>query len=618
MRVIVAGRPNPPVPDDVPDWHPLRDPGIVRVLAESPHARDVKRLGQQELQGLLLGGAAGRDVLGLLAAARGGLSGADLSDLAGVPLWEVEKIAHTVAGRTFARRPGRWAPDSGPEVYLLGHEELQAAATRYLADQLPAYRERLHAWAGGYRARGWPPGTPEYLLAGYFQLLAMLGDLRRMAGCALDRVRHDRMLIVTGGDAAALAEVRAALDLTAAQDAPDLGTALALACRRDQLADRNAGTPAKLPAVWAALGQVTRAEALAASITDPHERAEALVRVTEALAAAGLHQQAAAAAAQAEAAAAQAGATPVQTRPGVPYTSGEDQQEKALAWVAGALAAAGQHQQAETVARSITDEDQQAKALAWVAGALALAGQHQQAEAVARSITGEDQDTLALDRATGMLVKSGRYRQAEALAASIADPHGRAEVLMRVAGALARAGRHRQAEAVAGQAEAVARSITDEDSQAQVLALVSVMLVWAGFYERAEAVARSIIKPGWRATALADVAQELARAERHQQAEAVARSITEPGQRATALGVVAQELARAGRHQQAEEVAGQAETAAGQAETAAVIAGPEDRVHGLAAGAGPGGDRGGAGHGWVAPAGRRGRRAGRDRRRRHR
>ena len=26
MRVIVASRPNPPVPDDVPDWHPLRDP----------------------------------------------------------------------------------------------------------------------------------------------------------------------------------------------------------------------------------------------------------------------------------------------------------------------------------------------------------------------------------------------------------------------------------------------------------------------------------------------------------------------------------------------------------------------------------------------------------------
>ena len=38
MRVIVAGRPNPPIPDDVPDWHPLRDPGIVRLLQDSPYA----------------------------------------------------------------------------------------------------------------------------------------------------------------------------------------------------------------------------------------------------------------------------------------------------------------------------------------------------------------------------------------------------------------------------------------------------------------------------------------------------------------------------------------------------------------------------------------------------
>jgi hypothetical protein len=41
MRIIVAGRPNPPVPDDVPDWHPLRSPEIVRPLAGSEHVRDV-------------------------------------------------------------------------------------------------------------------------------------------------------------------------------------------------------------------------------------------------------------------------------------------------------------------------------------------------------------------------------------------------------------------------------------------------------------------------------------------------------------------------------------------------------------------------------------------------
>ena len=114
MRVIVAGRPNPPIPDDVPDWHPLRDPGIIRLLSDSPHARDVQRLGRQELQRLLHGTQAEQDLLGLLTAARGGLSGPDLEELTGAPLWEIEEILHTVAGRTFTRRASRWAPETGP------------------------------------------------------------------------------------------------------------------------------------------------------------------------------------------------------------------------------------------------------------------------------------------------------------------------------------------------------------------------------------------------------------------------------------------------------------------------------------------------------------------------
>ena len=149
MRVIVAGRPNPPVPDDVPDWHPLRDPAIIRPLPASPHARDVQRLARQELQRLLRGTPAEQDLLGLLTAARGGLSARDLAELAGVPLWEVEEILHTAAGRTFQRRPSLLGPGTGPEVYLLGHEELQAAATDYLGGRLAGYRDRLHAWADG-------------------------------------------------------------------------------------------------------------------------------------------------------------------------------------------------------------------------------------------------------------------------------------------------------------------------------------------------------------------------------------------------------------------------------------------------------------------------------------
>ena len=133
MRVIVARPPNPPTPDDVPGWHPLRDPQVIRDLADSGYARDVERLSRQELRRLLRGPAAARDVLGLVAAANGGLSASDLEELTGSPLWDVEEILHSSGGRTFTRRPSQWGPGAVPETYSLGHEKLQAAAVEYLA-----------------------------------------------------------------------------------------------------------------------------------------------------------------------------------------------------------------------------------------------------------------------------------------------------------------------------------------------------------------------------------------------------------------------------------------------------------------------------------------------------
>ena len=123
---------NPPIPDDVPDWHPLRDSTIVRMLPPSRYAGGVRRSSRQELQRLLRGSQAEQDVLALLTAARGGLSVRDLADLANVPLWEAEEILHGAAGRTFTRRASHWAPGQGEETYLLGHEELQTAAENYL------------------------------------------------------------------------------------------------------------------------------------------------------------------------------------------------------------------------------------------------------------------------------------------------------------------------------------------------------------------------------------------------------------------------------------------------------------------------------------------------------
>ncbi len=200
MRIIVAGRPNPPIPDDVPDWHPLRDRGITRLLSDSPHARDLQRLGQSELKRLLAGSLIEQDLLGLLTAARGGLSGSDLRELTGADLVTIEEILHTVAGRTFTRRLAAWTPDEGRQVYLLGHEELHNAACHYLGhDRLAHYRDRLHTWAEEYRTPTdgqppWPPHTPEYLLTGYPRMLTTASDTNHLITLAIDPARHDRML----------------------------------------------------------------------------------------------------------------------------------------------------------------------------------------------------------------------------------------------------------------------------------------------------------------------------------------------------------------------------------------------------------------------------------------
>ncbi|NUT98813.1 MAG: NACHT domain-containing protein [Saccharothrix sp.] len=89
MRVVVSGRPNPPLPDDVPGHHPLRDPGAVRGLDPSAAARVVRDGMEREVTRLLRDPVVGLDLLGLLAASGGGLTGDDLAGLTGLDRAEV-------------------------------------------------------------------------------------------------------------------------------------------------------------------------------------------------------------------------------------------------------------------------------------------------------------------------------------------------------------------------------------------------------------------------------------------------------------------------------------------------------------------------------------------------
>ena len=368
VRVIVAGRPHPPVPADVPQWHPLRDKKIVRPLSVSPRAQMVRDDAERELGHLLSDKGPGRKLLGLLTVAGSGLSGDDLVELTGEAPWTVDRTLRSVRGRTFSSRLPYWVKSAPPSasLFLLAHEELQQSAARNLSlDEIAELLDQVHNWADQYRQRGWPAQTPEYLLRGYHRLLLTIGDVGRMTTLATDPVRLDRMLDVSGGDTAALAEVTAVQEHICSHDHPDLAAMLNLAVTRERLIQRNSRIPRALPAVWVRLGNPARAKALANCITDPDGQVEALTAMAEALAGAGDLDQARQVAEHAEVAASS--------------ITDPDGQAWALAAVAEALAGAGELDKAEAVARSITGEDDQAQALAAVAEALAGAGVLEQA-----------------------------------------------------------------------------------------------------------------------------------------------------------------------------------------------------------------------------------------------
>ncbi|CAL9300807.1 hypothetical protein [Streptomyces sp. SudanB52_2052] len=298
MRVLVTGRLNPPLPSDVPPQHPLRQ-AVVRRLDPSPYAQLVRAEAERELKRLRETGGLAYELLALVTAADGGLTTEDLTELTGAARYDVRDTLSTYAGRTFRIRAHTW---------LLAHEGLQSRALEMLGDtELARFRGRLDVWADGWRARGWPPETPDYLLRGYLQRVLDLGDLTRAVRCALDTTRHDRMLAVTGADGAALEEIDAAERLlaeaitsgavpetgdAAAPPAPGLVLSLFKLClHRDAIKGRSHDFTSAFAWAWAALGQPSRAEAVARGLAPMH-RTPALALVAHELAQQGLTEQA--------------------------------------------------------------------------------------------------------------------------------------------------------------------------------------------------------------------------------------------------------------------------------------------------------------------------------------
>ncbi|MEU9319518.1 hypothetical protein [Streptomyces sp. NPDC048295] len=283
LRVVVTSRPNPGVPQDVlPGSHPLRDPSIVRQLADVPAATAARDTAVHELARLLDDRPVGIGIVGLLAAARGGLRGSDLAELLGKIPYDIDKLLRSVTGRSLAFDHTVLSSD---RAYVLGHDELLKAAVDQLGD-LARYEQTLHDWADDYCGRGWPGNTPPYLLHHYTSLLQRTGDTARLTACALDAKRQQRLLATASADIA-LGDLDRAADTVTGDSPADLEVLAAVAASRDLVSAAARPMPRAIPRAFALLGDISRARSLALAFPGPAGRAHALADIARALAAPG-------------------------------------------------------------------------------------------------------------------------------------------------------------------------------------------------------------------------------------------------------------------------------------------------------------------------------------------
>ncbi|ROV68654.1 hypothetical protein D3105_10280 [Streptomyces globisporus] len=547
MRIIVAGRPHPPVPDDVPGDHPLRTTEINHWLAPSPYAQAVRWDAEQNLLRLLDGGGLGRELVGLTVAAGGGLSARDIAELTGSRPRLVERELSAVTGRSFRRRSVHWA-SHGPEVYLLAHEEIQRSAADLITDaELADCRTRLHRWAQTYRSAGWPATTPEYLLRGYAQLLRELESTGQLVELVCDAARHERLWQVTGADLEALSELSTSLDQLLARGRRsgdlDVSAALRLAAARDGLHKRTAVLPAGLIGLWARLGHTGRAISLAESQQKSYNRVSALTAVATCLAATGHRERAEALAADAD--------------------SGEDE-ARFLEAIAEGLAEAGLYSEAFRTAARTEGTDRLAKAL--VATVRRAAGDHAShgrvgkeaitphlAEAVqaVATVRGVEQGELYADLACAFSLFGDEEQARETIDLAVRDRSDgegafrQAQNLSHIAERLAPApGLAQRAASIARDAAELADTIDDPRSVEWLFPQIAAGLAATGQYERAEQIAGVLPDPADFDEGLCAAAGAAAEAGAPGWALEVADRLTDPIDRASVLVAVGRRAAR--------------------------------------------------------------------------
>ncbi|MGW8486448.1 hypothetical protein [Streptomyces sp. NPDC055886] len=579
LHVIVAGRPNPPVPSDVAPDHPLRRVGINHPLAESAAARAVREDAERSLEALIAAEGISLDLVGLTAAAGGGLSADDLSALTGEhTARRIEIVLGGAAGRSFQLRPAQWARRDGCPVplYSFAHQELLVGARHLLlVSLLDGYRDRVHEFARFHREKGWAADTPEYLLMGYPQMLRERRDARRLVELGTDPARHERLWRTTETDTRALTEIADAFALQHASAEPDLKSCVELSYYRDELQQKVINTPVEAIWAWARSGHVRKAVALAAVRAEfsptTGESFGVVFQEARSVGDAGMVMEAIGA------------VTDVVVR------------DSALRQCVQVLVTEKRPQEAMGVAGTLTDLRQRTQALTAVAQALVEVGEKDQGTALALTaaeagctLDEPDHQVAALKEVVSVLVNAGAQDRAEEVAAAaartahgISGPDDPAFPLAYAAAACAEAGRKDEAVELARAAVGAARTI--DEFSTQELAL-EVARTWLALQETGQAihVTHLVTDQRSRVATLALLAEELTRKGETEEAAHLAavareasRAITNAEEQVEAKARAAEALAKTGRAAEAAELALEA------ADTADGINDPDVRTSAL-------------------------------------
>ena len=193
-HVHVTSRPHPDLPSDIAEntGHPLCHAPHVP-LSGFPGWERLRDLGAFEIDQLVGSGTLARDVLGILAAAAGPLSPADIAHLhsiAGIGSSDSYDMEQFLSSRS-ARALEPVGPASSRR-FQFAHATLLDHARGHKALANPTYRQRIRSWAEAWEQAGWPEpleetGTPLYLIDTYPSTLRDSADLSSLI-CNIDWV----------------------------------------------------------------------------------------------------------------------------------------------------------------------------------------------------------------------------------------------------------------------------------------------------------------------------------------------------------------------------------------------------------------------------------------------